>query len=292
MKRFNEFQAVKKDAKYPFKEVADCMVSYFDGDNDFLALENLNPYGYESTSRQEAMNIHLTRLIMQTLGRFHGLSFVMRDQSPKQFEEISNALEETYYAARLKSWYGDFSKVQIEIALDAVEKCYGGTVIEERAKKFLTEGDLYDKMVKLTHTRNRYSVIGHGDCWTPNFLFYSTKIDGREVPVKAKMIDFQLARYSSPVIEISFFIYSCTTEAVREQYYDDLIKAYHTSLTDLIKDFGSNPDYLFPFSALEVKEFIPKIHVFNKKNILERAEGLLPVRRWNGHRIDSFLNDG
>lgn len=253
LKRFMEFQSAKKDAKYPFKEVADCMVSHIDGDNDFLALENLNPYGYESTSRQEAMNINLSRLIMQTLGRFHALSFVMRDQSPKVFEEISQVLEETYYAARLKSWYGDFSKIQIEIALDAVAKIYGGTIIEERAKKFLTEGVLYDKMVKLTHATNRYSVIGHGDCWTPNFLFHSTKIDGREIPVKAKMIDFQLARYSSPVIDISFFIYSCTTEEVREQYYDELIKSYHTSLTDFIKDFGSNPEYLFPFSALEVK---------------------------------------
>lgn len=77
---------------------------------------------------------------------------------------MSNVLEEAYYANRLKPWYNDFIKRQIEIALDAVQKVYGGTVVEENAKKFLTDGSLYDKMVKLTHTTNRFSVLGHGDC--------------------------------------------------------------------------------------------------------------------------------
>jgi thiamine kinase-like enzyme len=252
LKGFQEYQSVKKDAKYPFNEIATVLVTHMDGENDFLALENLNNYDYHTTSRQESMNIHVCRLIMQTLGRFHALSFVIRDQSPKMFDELSSVLEETYYAHRLRPWYNDFINNQIEIALDAVGKIYGGTIIEERAKKFLTDGSLYDKMVKLTHTRNRYSVIGHGDCWTPNFLIHSTKLDGRDVPVRAKMIDFQLARYASPVIDIAFFIYSCTTEELRAQYYDDLIKTYHNSLCEFIKDFGSNPDFLFPFSALEV----------------------------------------
>lgn len=146
-----------------------CLVSHYDGDNDFLIMENLNVHGYFPTSRQQAMDINLCRLIMQTLGRFHGLSFIIRDQSPKLFEEMSQVLEDTYYADRLKPWYDKFSKVQIEIALDAVEKIYGGTVVEEKAKKFLTEGNLYDKMAKMTHTRNRYSVLGHGDCEWMNF---------------------------------------------------------------------------------------------------------------------------
>lgn len=66
------------------------------------------------------------------------------------------------------------------------------------------------------------------------------------------MIDFQLARYASPVLDIMFFIYSCTEEELRVQYYDDLLKTYHENLCQIVKDFGSNPEYLFPFKALEV----------------------------------------
>lgn len=286
MKGFQDFQAVKKDAKYPFKEVATCLVSHLNGEDDFLVLENLNTYGYYTTSRQQSMNIHVCRLIMQTLGRFHALSYVMRDQSPKMFEGMTSVLRETYYASRLKPWYNDFINIQVDIALDAVAKIYGGTIIEERAKKFLTDGPIYDKMVKLTHATNRFSVIGHGDCWTPNFLIHSTKLDGREVPVKAKMIDFQLARFASPVIDIAFFIYSCTTEEVRTQYYDDLIMTYHKSLSELIADYGSNPEYLFPFSALEVSlvihNFYLRLSTIFPCFYAERVENFLPVRCWNG----------
>lgn len=144
--------------------MSNILVSHLDGENDFLVMENLNMIGYHTTSRQQSMDINLCRLIMQTLGRFHGLSFIIRDQGPALFEEMASALEETYYANRLKPWYNDFSKLQVEIALDAVQKIYGGTVVEERAKSFLTDGNLYDKMVKLTHTRNRFSVLSHGDC--------------------------------------------------------------------------------------------------------------------------------
>jgi thiamine kinase-like enzyme len=67
------------------------------------------------------------------------------------------------------------------------------------------------------------------------------------------MIDFQLARYASPVLDIAFFIYSCTSQELRAQHYDELLKNYHESLCEIVKDFGSNPEFLFPFSALQVK---------------------------------------
>lgn len=251
-KNFEEFQSIKKDAKYKFTEMSTCLLNYMDGENDFVIMENLTVLGYDTVPRQQAMDINLCRLIMQTLGRFHGLSFVIKDQSPALFEEMANSLEETYYAIRLKSWFSDQIDRQIEIALDAVGKIYGGTIIEEKAKKFLTDGIFYEKMCKMTHSTNRYSVLGHGDCWTPNFLIHNVKNNGKDIPVKAKMIDFQLARYASPVLDIMFFIYSCTDEELRTQYYDDLLKTYHENLCEIVRDFGSNPDYLFPFSALEV----------------------------------------
>lgn len=71
--------------------------------------------------------------------------------------------------------------------------------------------------------------------------------------MKAKMIDFQLARFGSPVLDIMFFLYSCTDEELRVQFYDELLKTYHDNLCEIVRDFGSNPDHLFPFSALEVK---------------------------------------
>ncbi len=190
---FHQFQSVKK-INNKFNEIATCLKAFGDGENDYVCMEDLTHLGYRTASRQKGFDLDLCRLIMQTLGRFHAMSFVIKDQSPSTFEKMTACLEETYYAARLKPWYNDFIKSQIRVASDALEKEYGGTDVEKRGKQFLSDGDLYDKMVKLTHTRTRFAVLGQGDTWTPNFLFHYEDFNGNEIPVKAKMIDFQLAR--------------------------------------------------------------------------------------------------
>lgn len=144
-------------------------------------------------------------------------------------------------------------QIQIEIAKDALNKECGGTELEKEALNFLS-GDLYDKMVHLTHTRNKYSVINHGDCWAPNFLIrYKTDESGNQIPQQIKLIDFQLARYSSPALDLSFFINSCTTQELRDQHYDQLIGIYHKSVTDFLTSLGSDATKVFPFEALQVQ---------------------------------------
>lgn len=64
------------------------------------------------------------------------------------------------------------------------------------------------------------------------------------------MIDFQLARFASPALDISFFIYSCTTQELRENHYEELLKAYHSSLGQQLTVFGLDVDQVFPYSAL------------------------------------------
>lgn len=105
-------------------------------------------------------------------------------------------------------------------ANDAVSREYGGTEYESKAKKFTEIKPYYDTMINLTHSTGPYSVIGHGDCWIPNFLIRYT--DNK--PQDGKMIDFQLARYASPALDISFFIYSGTQQSLREHHYNELLK--------------------------------------------------------------------
>ncbi|XP_058821969.1 uncharacterized protein LOC131683732 [Topomyia yanbarensis] len=252
MSEFNKFQQEKRPAN-PFIESSKCLAAYTDGVNDFVAMEDLNQFGYGSASRLKGVNLPECILCMQTLGRFHALSLAMKDQQPDKFHFLVKNVEDTYYARVHKTWYENFQKVQISIAKDAVGQVYGGTELEQKVHKFFN-CDFYDKMVYWTHTRNQNSVINHGDCWMPNFLF---RYDDNGAPTSTKMLDYQLARYSSPALDISFFVYSCTSQALREAHYEDLLNAYHQSLSDMLRDLGSNPEELFPYSDLqkELHEF-------------------------------------
>lgn len=80
----------------------------------------------------------------------------------------------------------------------------------------------FDTMCRLASERGKFSVICHGDCWAPNFLLKHNATDS--IAVDTKMIDFQLARFASPATDISFFMYACTQQDIREQHFDEFIQ--------------------------------------------------------------------
>ncbi|XP_053667526.1 uncharacterized protein LOC128717878 [Anopheles marshallii] len=184
---------------------------------------------------------------IRSLARFHALSFAMKLQDPHTFQTLVNELQETYYSARLEPWYRNFMQRIVTICKEALEtECAEdpeeySPCFERRVRNFL-DGNIYGMMVELTHTRNQYSVITHGDCWLPNFLFRST--------AHVRMIDFQMVRWGSPVLDIILFVYCCTDQALRSQHYEELLSVYYRSFSELLTELGTDPLETFPPSAL------------------------------------------
>lgn len=107
--------------------------------------------------------------------------------------------------------------------MDALEREGRPEKHKQKIAEFASIEHFYDNMVKATcESVGPYSVINHGDCWIPNFLL-TYEADGR-TPIQTKLIDFQLARHSSPALDISFFIYSGTSQELRAQHYDLLLE--------------------------------------------------------------------
>lgn len=71
------------------------------------------------------------------------------------------------------------------------------------------------------------------------------------------MVDWQLSRYCSPVIDLYYFIATSTDRAFRKAEYANLLTHYHKTLTDAIRRLGSDPETLFPRDAFdkELKRF-------------------------------------
>lgn len=192
-------------------------------------------------------------LILRAMGRYHGVALAFRSLDEAAFEKAGAALEETYYSENTREWYQGFLKVAINVATDAVSKTFPNTKYETLVKNYL-QPQLYDDMINLVSTRSKLSVFGHGDCWTPNFL---TKYSNEGVAEKIIIIDFQLARTASVALDISFFLYSTTSQQLREEHYDELLRAYLESAQELIKDLGGDPESVITWETLqeELKQF-------------------------------------
>ncbi|XP_030378580.1 uncharacterized protein LOC115627143 [Scaptodrosophila lebanonensis] len=246
------FQAARKP-KNPFNEYPKCLASLCDGVNDFIALEDVGFRGYRAPNRQSYIPLDDALLTMRTLGRFHGVALAFNALDAPGFEKAAAALEETYYADRLRSWYMDFLKLAQNVARDAVTKSFPDTKYETLVNNFL-QPQLYDDLIKLVSTRSKLSVFGHGDCWTPNFL---TRYSSEGKPEAIIIIDFQLTRCSSLALDLTFFTYSCTSQQLREEHYEKLLRTYLESAQDLITDLGGDAEAIISWDTLqqELREF-------------------------------------
>lgn len=92
---------------------------------------------------------------------------------------------------------------------------------------------------KLDHhantTASTFKVLNHGDLWVNNFLF---KYEEGQ-PIDVVFVDYQMSFYSSPGIDLNYFINTSPKNEVRELKYDRIIEFYHASFANALKTAGS-----------------------------------------------------
>lgn len=71
------------------------------------------------------------------------------------------------------------------------------------------------------------------------------------------MLDWQLSRLGSPVLDLSYFFMSSTAKPLRDKHFDEFIQIYYTNLANTLRACGSDPESLFSFENLQdqLKEF-------------------------------------
>lgn len=248
-----EFQK-SKNISEPFNSYTKVFAYAIDGENDIIALEDATIENYGNPVRQDGINLDHCKTVLKTFAKFHAISMAFRDQHPEKFEEICKHLTETYYSNKHWGWYEKFWDRLCGIAIDAVEREYPNSIYETKIKEFANK-TAFPKLVDAATNSRKHGVISHGDSWTTNFLFKYDK--NSTTPSDAKMIDFQLTRCASPVLDVSFFIYACTMEDLRKDHFEPLLKYYHDHLTKQIREMGTDPDKVYPWDVFmaEVKKY-------------------------------------
>lgn len=71
------------------------------------------------------------------------------------------------------------------------------------------------------------------------------------LPSSVCIIDWQLYRYGSPVLDILYYVFSATDKETRDKHYDNLLQLYYDALSKIVRRLGSDPDKLFTFNDLQ-----------------------------------------
>lgn len=140
---------------------------------------------------QEDITSEHILLVMRALGKFHAVSFALKDQEPEKFSEIVNNLEEIFFVRG-----GPMSAHVIQAEKMAIECITDDNDVDLlQAILKLYEQNQYDQLIDLTSTNQAEpygQIILHGDLWSNNTMFRYDETSNTLVDVC--FIDWQVTR--------------------------------------------------------------------------------------------------
>lgn len=190
---FRHFEQSKLDdfEQFGFTEYPKCYRTVELNINEGLIFEDLAVRGFTTIDRRtEEVTVDHLRLVMQSLGKLHAISFAMKDQQIQKFKELAANLSEVFIRPDDAHLRECFTK-QAQLAFDAISGSDDAHLLAKVKK--LYEKDAIDVAAECLDLRltGSASVIGHSDCWQNNVQF---KYDHNRKPIEIILLDWQTVR--------------------------------------------------------------------------------------------------
>ncbi|XP_063697094.1 uncharacterized protein LOC134828071 [Culicoides brevitarsis] len=220
-------------------------------DDGILVMNDIRDSGFMMASKYELLDIQSIRLVVQKLAKLHALSFVFERKKPEMFKNFKK-YDDLMFKILMKPATMEIWNTVFPLAITSLQQEH--PKIAEKVQNL--HENFYAECEKLSNTENsgKYTVIGHGDCWNNNFMYkYGPTGTAQEV----MLLDWQLSKYGSPIIDLVYFLFTATDKEARDAYYDDLLKLYHGSMSSLMQKFGESVENIFPIAVFheELKKF-------------------------------------
>lgn len=131
-----------------------------------VIMEDLRSKDFVMWSRYDPVPLSHEELLFKQLGRFHAISFALKDQRPEVFQEFKK-LDDAFIGVLEKGMVQGVVETAIDRALAAVKDEQHRELLHDVRKNYLQ----ILKNNVTTEMNERFGVINHGDCWINNFLF-------------------------------------------------------------------------------------------------------------------------
>lgn len=150
---------------------------YACGSNDtqqnIVIMDDLRDEGFEHRSESHPITFNDAQLFVKAIGRLHALSFAIRDQRPNIFKEFESILKHCSILHMINN--GVTLKEINDSAYRKAINLFSANNTNPDILEYLKSAiDTWAEDVRdclEPNDENRFSVIGHGDCWLPNLMF-------------------------------------------------------------------------------------------------------------------------
>ncbi|XP_017774129.1 PREDICTED: uncharacterized protein LOC108560920 [Nicrophorus vespilloides] len=223
-------------------------------ENAVLIFENLKVKGYDTGDRFVGFDLPHAQMIVKDLAKFHAVPIAMKKLRPNDFDK--------YVGPCI------IPNAGIETLPDDIAAAFTDSIIE--IGKTIPELSPYlEKITEIVLTstedmKNKngppiitpYATAVHSDYWVNNTMVLR---DANGNPLKNKIVDLQIMQYDHALRDLIFFLFTSVQNPVLDAHYDDLIKLYHETFYDYLKDFGAeSDDYSWKNFLTELEDIGPK----------------------------------
>lgn len=219
---------------------------YFGRGPNLLVFEDLQCDSFRNCAgRDGLLDMQHLLLTVETLARVHGACIIFeKQQNQTVTASYPEHLTENAYPDRSSStaggkpsrhaWIANTIRTLVALFGEIPEFRDSHHLVGERIAKTLAQ--IYEFVLPSRRFRN---CFGHGDLWKNNVMFKYAELaeigqpingDTVVLPVEAKFVDFQLARYAPPALDLMTICMMVTSRQFRNVHLQLILDAYYTYL--------------------------------------------------------------
>lgn len=254
---FTQFQ-LDKGVKNIFKSFPKCYGTVVGDDYEIIVFENLKKNGYDLWTKKDPLTRRHLSLVLGEYAKHHATSLALQEQRPEEYSRLANGLQDVFKkfseSGNVRSMFENSITEVIELLQDEMD--------EKEILKFKNFKDQIDYILNdLMITPDGAKVLIHGDCWNNNFMYkchvsflcyikrlvfkFGFQDNDKNFPSDVAIIDWQISKSSSPIFDLSYFLFACTSEEDLNDV-ETLLEEYYEKLTQHLKQLGSDSSILYP----------------------------------------------
>lgn len=223
----------------------------------FIIMEDLSIQGFKMLDRCKSFDYAHVEMSIKTIARFHASSIVLKDKNPTFYQTVRSFMSfESDFGTGFRSM-AHRSKVNVQHLIK--EEPYYDKVMEFYDYVYENIKENID-----TNAADPYSVLCHGDCWCNNLMFkyevgilshYKFNFADKHIfvylfqdnkVVDIRMIDWQIMREGSPIMDIGYFMFLCTGRDLKEKHYHHFLNVYYKTLSSNVTKMGVDIEKYYP----------------------------------------------
>uniref|UniRef100_A0A1I8PWT3 CHK kinase-like domain-containing protein n=1 Tax=Stomoxys calcitrans TaxID=35570 RepID=A0A1I8PWT3_STOCA len=230
-------------------------------DNNLLVFEDLQYRGYRmAAARDGLLDYKHLQCALKSLAAMHAASIVFELREKRTIVDIfpEAVIENAYPALPLPPEHVRYQNFAngVEVFLELIKQ-----MPKYHSHMDVIQEQLYPKMstiFKLAQTSKHFlNVFSHADLWANNIMFAYDK--SNEIPIQCRFVDYQLARYAPPMLDVITILTIPTSREFRSKHLMDLLGDYYRYMGEfllreqlLIEDFLSPKEFWQTFEEYRI----------------------------------------